>query len=78
MSNKKGDIFNQLAIISELLEEVNLETKNTSVLIEVRDEEFERVRKLISVKQKVDLEPDETVFSIVLGDIDFVFSKNSA
>jgi hypothetical protein len=78
MSNKKGDILNQLAIISELLEEVNLETKNTSVLIEVRDEEFERVRKLISVKQKVDLEPDETVFSIVLGDIDFVFSKNSA
>lgn len=77
MSQKKGEILNQLAIISDLLEKVNIEVKNTSVLIEVNEDEFERVRQYISVKQKVDLESDETVFSIVIGDIDFVFSKNS-
>jgi hypothetical protein len=77
MSEKKGDILNQLAIISDLLEKVNIEVKNTSVLLEVTDEEFDRVRKYISIKQKVDLEDDESVFSIVIGEIDFVFSKNS-
>jgi hypothetical protein len=77
MSEKKGDILNQLAIISDLLEKVNVEVKNTSVLLEVTDEEFDRVRKYISIKQKVDLEDDESVFSIVIGEIDFVFSKNS-
>ena len=77
MSEKKGDILNQLAIISDLLEKINIEVKNTSVLLEVTDEEFDRVRKYISIKQKVDLEDDESVFSIVIGEIDFVFSKNS-
>ena len=77
MSEKKGDILNQLAIISDLLEKVNIEVRNTSVLLEVTDEEFDRVRKYISIKQKVDLEDDESVFSIVIGEIDFVFSKNS-
>ena len=77
MSEKKGDILNQLAIISDLLEKVNIEVRNTSVLLEVSDEEFERIRKYISVKQKIDLEDDESVFSIVIGDVDFVFSKNS-
>jgi hypothetical protein len=77
MSKKKGDILNQLAIISDLLEKVNVEVKNTSVLLEVTNEEFDRVRKYISIKQKVDLEDNESVFSIVIGDIGFVFSKNS-
>ena len=77
MSEKKGDILNQLAIISDLLEKVNIEAKNTSVLLEVSDDEFDRIRNYISVKQKVDLEEDESIFSIVMGDIDFVFSKNS-
>ena len=77
MSEKKGDILNQLAIISDLLEKVNIEAKNTSVLLEVSDDEFDRIRNYISVKQKVDLEEDESVFSILMGDIDFVFSKNS-
>jgi hypothetical protein len=77
MSEKKGDILNQLALISDLLEKVNIETKNTSVLIEVSEDEFSRVKNYISVKQKVDTDDSESVFAIVIGDIDFVFSKNS-
>lgn len=77
MSEKKGDILNQLAIISDLLEKINVNARNASVLFEVNEEEFDRVRKYISIKQKVDLEDDESVFSIVIGDIDFVFSKNN-
>ena len=77
MSEKKGDILNQLAIISDLLEKINIEARNASVLLEVNEEEFDRVRNYISVKQKVETDNDESVFAIVIGDIDFVFSKNS-
>lgn len=77
MSEKKGEILNQLAIISDLLEKVNMSFKNSSVLIEVDEDEFNRIRQYISVKQKVDLEDDGTVFSIVIGEIDFVFSMNN-
>jgi hypothetical protein len=77
MSDKKGEILNQLALISDLLEKVNFKSKNTSVLIEVDETEFDRVRNYISVKQKVETDDDESVFAIVIGDIDFVFSKNS-
>jgi hypothetical protein len=77
MSEKKGDILNQLAIISDLLEKINIDARNASVLLEVNEEEFDRVRNYISVKQKVETDNDESVFAIVIGDIDFVFSKNS-
>lgn len=77
MSNKKGEILNQLAIISDLLEKVNFVSNGTSVLIELSEEEFDRIRNYISVKQKVDIEDDGAVFSIVIGEINFVFSKNS-
>lgn len=77
MEGKKGEILNQLAIISDLLEKVNFNSKNTSVLIEVDENEFDRVRNYISVKQKVETDDNESVFAILIGDIDFVFSKNS-
>lgn len=77
MENKKGEILNQLAIVSDLLEKINFKSKNTSVLVEVDEEEFDRVRNYISVKQKVETDDDGSVFAIVIGDIDFIFSKNS-
>lgn len=77
MENKKGEILNQLAIVSDLLEKINFKSKNTSVLVEVDEEEFDRVRNYISVKQKVETDDEGSVFAIVIGDIDFIFSKNS-
>lgn len=77
MSNKKGDLLNQLAIISDLIEKANLESVRSSVLIEVNDKEFERIKNYISTKQKLEEEKDEPMFAIVMGDVDFVFSKNS-
>lgn len=78
MTKKKGDILNQLAIISDLLENVNIEAKNSSVLIEVDEKEFDRVKEYLSEKQTVDEnENEDNVFAIIIGEIDFVFSKNS-
>jgi hypothetical protein len=40
---KKGELLNQLAIISDLLEKVNAETKSTTIVFELSNMEFDRV-----------------------------------
>jgi CRP-like cAMP-binding protein len=37
---RKGDILNQLAIISDLLEKINAETKSTTIVLELSNQEF--------------------------------------
>ena len=37
---KKGELLNQLAIISDLLEKVNAETKSTTIILELSNQEF--------------------------------------
>lgn len=78
MSEKKGDLLNQLAIISDLLEKINLQTKNTTTFFEVDDKEYDKVKDYLSKKYdgKIDDE-DSGTFSIIIGEVPFVFSKNS-
>ena len=38
---KKGELLNQLAIISDLLEKINTETISRTVVLELNKEEFE-------------------------------------
>ena len=40
---KKGEVLNQLAIISDLLENVNVSNMSSTVIIELNKEEFENV-----------------------------------
>jgi Holliday junction resolvase-like predicted endonuclease len=75
---KRGEILNQLAIISDLLEKVNLESESTSVIIEVKKEEFDRIYKLISNKVGNKIEMVKSKFSIKIGEIDIVFSTSNA
>jgi hypothetical protein len=75
---KKGEILNQLAIISDLLEKINLESESTSIIIEVKKEEFDRIYKLISNKVGNKIEMVKSKFSIKIGEIDIVFSMNNA
>jgi hypothetical protein len=44
---KKGEILNQLAIISDLLEKTNMQTKSSTIILELSKVEFERVFELI-------------------------------
>jgi hypothetical protein len=78
MSEKKGDLLNQLAIISDLLEKINLGTINTTAFFEVDDNEYDKVKKYLSKKYEGSIDDEDSgTFSIVIGDIPFVFSKNS-
>lgn len=71
---KKGEILNQLAIISDLLENVNLDTKEKSVLFVLDKEEFDKMFSIIIKKIKVKSDAVGNSFSMKIGEIDFVFT----
>jgi hypothetical protein len=74
---KKGDIFNQLAIISELLEQCNVNSNNQAIIIELDRDEFIRVYKLTQLKAKLSLEIPKTTFNIKIGNVDIIFNMSS-
>lgn len=76
--DKKGDVLNQLAIISDLLEKVNIEVRNSTVLFEVEPAEYDDVKEYLDSKYDKEIdEEDNGTFAISLGDVIFLFSKNS-
>ena len=75
---KKGEIFNQLAIISDLLENINLESESKSVVIELNNDEFEKLFKKTIKKTKSQSDMDETTFTMKIGYIDFVFTRTKS
>ena len=40
---KKGELLNQLAIISDLLEKINTDTKSTTIIFELSNIDFNKV-----------------------------------
>ncbi len=73
---KKGEILNQLAIISDLLENANIETESKTIIFEVNKEEFDRLYKLIITKVKTEVKVVNK-FSIKIGEINIIFNTNS-
>ena len=76
---KKGDILNQLAIISDLIEKVAFDFNGGTVFYELTEEEYDKILEYIKTKfdgNEVE-ETDSNTFSILIVDISFMFSKNS-
>lgn len=74
---KKGDLLNQLAIVSDLLEKVNATTKSTTLVFEVSNSEFERIFDYMGKKQNNRNEKPKDKFTITIGAVDIVFSTNN-
>ncbi len=74
---KRGDFFKQIAIISDLLENINLESESKTIIFEVNENEFNRLYKLINEKTKKNIATVKNKFSIQIGEISIVFSKSS-
>lgn len=74
---KKGDLLNQLAIISDLFEKANLISESTTVVIELNNNEFVRIFNLIQKKNgyKIDLPKD--TFRINIGNVTFIFNTSN-
>ena len=77
---KKGDILNQLAIISDLIEKVAIESNASTLFYELDEEQYEEVYEYIKEKFSGEgVEEDASgTFSILMGEITIMFSKNSA
>jgi len=74
---KKGDLFNQLAIISDLLEKCNLTSVSQTIVIEVPKSEFDRIYKIIQSKVRfTDVFPKNS-FNVKIGVVDIVFNMSN-
>jgi cell division GTPase FtsZ len=76
---KKGEIFNQLALISDLLEHVNLkEVDTTDVVFTLKEQEFNEMFARVSKRANRMREETDDSFSVIIGTIKFIFNKSSA
>jgi hypothetical protein len=75
---KKGDLLNQLAIISDLLENVNLQTKSVTVILETNKEQFDFAFDYIEKKYGKKMDEVNDTFTITIGFVDIIFNKNNA
>ena len=74
---KKGELLNQLAIISDLLEKINIETISRTVVLELSKEEFEKSFELIQKKYGRKMERPDGSFSISISGVDIIFNMNN-
>lgn len=74
---KKGDLLNQLAIISDLIEKMNLEFKNSALVVELSEIEFLNTFDYINKKQNKRSTKPGNSFTVRIGLVDIVFNKSS-
>ena len=74
---KKGEVLNQLAIMSDLLEKVNIQSKTSKIIFDLSKEEFNKVFEKIQKKYDRKLEIPNNTFSITIGLIDIVFNTSN-
>lgn len=74
---KKGELLNQLAIISDLLEKLNAETETRTIIIELSEEEFIKTFNTIQKKYGRKLDKPQNTFTINMGTVDIIFNTSN-
>jgi hypothetical protein len=74
---KKGDLLNQLAIISDLMEKINADTKSATMIFELTNAEFEKVFDTIQKKYGRKMDKPKDTFTITIGQVDIIFNTSS-
>lgn len=75
---KKGEILNQLALISDLIENLNADIKSNTIIFEVSKVEFERILGIIEKKYNRRSQKVKNSFTISIGNVDVVFNTSNA
>ena len=77
MATKKGvgDVMNQLAIISDLLENINLDTNQIKVDIELSNEDFDELHNKVVQKRGLLILPKKS-FNMMVSGIMFTFRRS--
>jgi len=74
---KKGDLLNQLALITDLIEKANVNTKSSTIIFEVSKVEFEKIFDSIQKKYGKKIDNISNSFTINMGIVDIVFNTNN-
>jgi hypothetical protein len=74
---KKGEILNQVAIISDLLEKINLDIESRTIVLELNKDNFEKAFDIIQKKYSRKMNNPTDTFSISIGTVDIVFNKSN-
>lgn len=74
---KKGDLFNQLAIVSDLIEKCNLVSVSQTIVIEVSKEEFDRIYKIVQSKVRFTTGFPKDTFNVKIGNLNIVFNMSN-
>jgi hypothetical protein len=74
---KKGELLNQLAIISDLIENLNTEAESKILTLELNSEAFSNAFELIQKKYGRKMEKPKDSFSITIGMVDIIFNKSN-
>lgn len=74
---KKGDLLNQLAIISDLLEKVNAEVESQTIVLELNKVEFNKAFKIIEKKYGKVMETPKDTFTINMGVVNIIFNTSN-
>jgi hypothetical protein len=77
MEDKKGEILNQLAIISDLLEKANLVSTGTTINFFLERAEFNRIYNTVYSKSKLSTQPPKNTFNVKIGEITMIFNTSS-
>jgi hypothetical protein len=74
---KKGDLLNQLAIISDLLEKININVESSTIVLELPKTEFDNAFELLQKKYSRKMDKPKDTFTINLGVVNVVFNTSS-
>lgn len=75
---KRGDLLNQLAIISDLVEKINTNILSSTIIIEQSSDDFNKTFLEVQKKYGIKTEKPDDNFQITIGFVDIIFNKNSA
>jgi len=74
---KKGDILNQLAIISDLIEKMNINTESSTLVIGLTENEFNKIFDIVQKKYNKKIEKPKDTFKLSIGSVDVIFNMNN-
>lgn len=75
---KKGELLNQLALIVDLIENINANTKSNTLVFELSRMEFDSVFEYLQKKYDRKTEKPKNTFNITIGKVDVVFNTSNA
>ena len=74
---KKGDLVNQIAIISDLVEKMNLNKESSTLVFDLTDEVFLNTFDYVNKKHNNRMSKPDKTFTIKIGELDIIFNKSS-